>query len=177
MAGESSASERRVRSVEKPTDLVAVDAASAAAIAEAPFDAAAIADREVSYMTLIDADVPPKVANQLRRAYSLVWSFTWRPGADLSRRAETVSGLREDQSAWIEASISDNSTFQDGATAESTDGMPVTDHEDTESTGDEDAAVSRTKCPRCGEPLVVYSLGAMEQRACEACGFADVERQ
>ena len=88
----------------EPTELRYVGPATAAVIDEADFEAGDILARTVSYADLLAAGVNPGVAANLRREYSLVWSLQWVAGANLSRRAVTVSGLEPEQREWIASS-------------------------------------------------------------------------
>lgn len=172
MGREARAGERRIRDVAKPTDLVAVNGAAAAAIAEAPFDAGDIPDRRVSYAMLIDAGVEPAIADRLRHAYSLVWSFVWRPGSDLKRRAAVVDGLLEEQKAWIAASAPDR--------GEDSEPLSIPAPKTTQDSTPESTQAGEThltagaiedECPRCGSALVLYALGGCTQTACDDCGY------
>ncbi len=176
MGREPRAGEHRIREVAKPTDLVAVNGAAAAAIADAPFDAADIPDRRVSYAMLIDAGVEPAIADRLRHAYSLVWSFVWRPGSDLKRRAAVVDGLLDEQKEWIAASAPDLGGDDEplsiptpSTTQVSTAAVNQASETHTTAGGIED------ECPRCGSALVLYALGGCTQTACDACGYVGFE--
>ena len=103
------------------TDLRFVGPATAAVLADAPFDAAGIADRTVSYQMLLDAGVNPGVATKIRRHHSLHWSFGDTGEADLTQRSKTVRGLRAGEREWIEASQNGWERTQPDANAE-TDG-------------------------------------------------------
>lgn len=172
MGREARAGERRIREVAKPTDLVAVNGAAAAAIAEAPFDAGDIPDRRVSYAMLIDAGVEPAIADRLRHAYSLVWSFVWRPGSDLERRAAVVDGLLDEQKAWIAASApgrgEETESLSIPTSASTQDSNPAGRQAgETHPT----AGAIEDECPRCGSALVLYALGGCTQTACDDCGY------
>ncbi|MFW5903481.1 MAG: helix-hairpin-helix domain-containing protein [Halolamina sp.] len=90
------------RSIDAPTELKFVGPATADAIESAPFSAQAIADKEVSFRMLLDADVNPGVAAKIRRHHSLAWSFD--NDGDLDRRSQQVRGLQDDEAAWVASS-------------------------------------------------------------------------
>ncbi|WP_327052548.1 DUF7409 domain-containing protein [Halomicrococcus gelatinilyticus] len=94
-------------SVSDPTDVKFVGPATATVIAEAPFDAAAIPARAVSYAMLTEAGVNPGVAARLRREHSLAWSFEGGGKGDLADRSDQVRGLRDEERAWVAASSGD----------------------------------------------------------------------
>lgn len=153
-----------------PGDLRHVGPATAAAIEVAPFEAADVRDRAVSFADLLSAGVNPGVAARLRREYSLVWTFEWVAGAFLLQRAEQVGGLVPDQREWIAASPS----------GEGRPAGPEGDVVDAErawreratwlAAGDEEDPT----CDRCGDPLVTYRLGDRRTVHCEGCGFVGV---
>lgn len=176
MGQEPRAGEHRIREVAKPTDLVAVNGVAAAAIADAPFDAADIPERRVSYAMLIDAGVDPAIADRLRHAYSLVWSFVWRPGSDLKRRAAVVDGLLDEQKDWIAASAPDASADTEPLTLPTQPATPDTTTENPEASDPPSTAGAiEEECPRCGSALVLYALGGCTQTACDACGYVGFE--
>ncbi|WP_348609282.1 DUF7409 domain-containing protein [Halobaculum rarum] len=80
--------------------------ATADVLADAPFDAADVRDKAVSYRMLIDAGVNPGVAARIRREHSLAWSFE-SEGEDLARRSTQIRGLGDDERAWVAASSGD----------------------------------------------------------------------
>ncbi|MFC6785843.1 DUF7409 domain-containing protein [Halobaculum halobium] len=80
--------------------------ATAEALADAPFDAAAVREKAVSYRMLTDAGVNPGVAARIRREHSLAWSFE-SEGEDLARRSTQVRGLGDAERAWVAASSGD----------------------------------------------------------------------
>lgn len=149
--------------------LTYVGPATAAAIDEAPFDAANIRDRSVSYVDLLAAGINPGVAAKLRREYSLLWSFFWEPGADLSSRAEHVTGLEPEQREWIAAS---------GSADDETDGIEREPIEAERAWRERSAWVGgsddTTTCERCDEPLVSFQMGERSAVHCEGCGFVGV---
>lgn len=128
------------------SDLAGVESATATALDAAGFDAGDVADGRVSYRELLDAGVDPAAAERLRHEYSLVWSFYWRPGADLRLRAERVRGLTDAERTWVVASLRDW----------------------TPDAGDADS----DECPRCGDRMVTYTFGDREATECESCGYA-----
>lgn len=149
---------RREPEVTSATDLDGVGAATAAVIDSAEFTASDVAAKRVSYDQLCQAGVEPAVADRLRRTYSLVWSFVWRPGSDLRQRAERISGLSEGERAWIAASVHDGES--DGELSTETDTDPSSGED-----GD---------CPRCGGRVTVYTLGESRAVECEGCGYAGI---
>ncbi|WP_440005255.1 DUF7409 domain-containing protein [Halomicrococcus sp. SG-WS-1] len=108
-AGDSDGSDEAAESeatVTDPTDVKFVGPATASTLADAPFDAAAIPARDVSYEMLTEAGVNPGVAARLRREHSLSWSFE-SSGDDLEHRSDQVRGLRDGERAWVAASSGD----------------------------------------------------------------------
>lgn len=160
-----------------PTDLRGVGSGTAAIIKGSTFDAADIVERNVSYTMLLDAGVNRRVADDLRREYSLVWSFYWTDGSDLRHRAAELRGLGEAEREWIAASVSDDDRRGDAA-----DGVRVVDDDRPDpvapgvDSGDpgEDAHGSDA-CPRCDTELSTYSFGGRETTACETCGYTGVD--
>lgn len=73
-----------------------------AALVDAGVDPEAVADKECSYRTLLDAGVEGSIADGLRRRLSLPWSF--ETDGDLDRRSAEVRGLGEAEREWIAAS-------------------------------------------------------------------------
>lgn len=108
------------RSVTEPTDLKFVGPATAGVVTEAEFDAVDIADKRVSYGTLVGAGVNPGVTATLRRWHSLSWSFD--SGSGLARRSEQVRGLQDGERAWVAASSGD---CADDAASEDADSAAV----------------------------------------------------
>lgn len=153
---------------EDPTDLRYVGPATADVIDRAPFDAAAVSNRTVSYEELIESGVNPGVAGKLRREYSLVWSFEWISGANLRRRARNVGGLDAEQREWILSSSSGDSRSDD-AGSRRTDAEQAWRDRSNWLTG-----TPETNCERCGEELVTLRLGESQSVQCEACGFVGV---
>lgn len=151
-----------------PTELRFVGPATAATIDRAPFEAADVLDRAVSYSDLLAAGVNPGVAAKLRREYSLVWSFDWVAGANLERRADLVSGLDAEQRAWI-ASSESTGDASDGTERDVIDAERAWRERAVGSTTDEP-----TSCERCGDRLVTFRLGDRRSVQCEACGFVGV---
>ncbi|QZX98960.1 DUF7409 domain-containing protein [Halobaculum rubrum] len=95
--------------------------ATAAVIVDAPFDAADVRDKAVSYRMLIDAGVNPGVAARIRREHSLAWSFE-SEGEDLARRSTQVRGLGDDERAWVAASSGDWQADDGGGTGDVDEG-------------------------------------------------------
>lgn len=159
--------------VDEPTALRFVGPATAAVIEDAPFEAEAIRDRQVSFQELIEAGVNHGVAAKLRREYSLVWAFRWAPGANLDRRALQVTGLVDGQREWVAASFdADALEAGDGA-----GGLTA----DEESWQDREAWLAASvpdeqdeACPRCGGILDRFELGDHRALQCEACGYTGI---
>lgn len=107
-----------------PQEVRFIGPATAAVLAEAPFDAAAILAKDVSYEMLIDAGVNPGVAGRLRREHSLSWSMARTRGADLRRRSAQIRGLRSDERSWITASGTQGAG-ETGATGAASDGSGI----------------------------------------------------
>lgn len=157
------------RAVE-PTDLRHVGPATAVVIDRAPFDAADVRDRTVSYDDLLSAGVNPGVAAKLRREYSLVWSFEWVAGAFLARRADQVGGLDPDQREWIAASPSGDGG-PNGADGDVIDAERAWRERSAWVDAAADGAAS---CGRCGDSLVTFRMGDRRTVHCEACGYVGV---
>ena len=87
-------------------ELKFVGPATAAVLADAPFGAADVGDKAVSYRMLVDAGVNPGVAARIRREHSLAWSFE-SEGDDLARRSSQIRGLGDAERAWVAASSGD----------------------------------------------------------------------
>lgn len=87
-----------------PTELKYVGPATAAVLADAPFGAAAIRDRSVSFRELLEAGVNPGVAGRIRREHSLPWAFDAEALDELDRRSTQIRGLQDDERAWVAAS-------------------------------------------------------------------------
>ncbi len=158
-----------------PVELTGVGAGSAAIIKGSSFDASDIILKNVSYQMLLDAGLTPRVAEELRRSYSLVWTFYWEENPDLAARAETISGLTPAERDWVAAStprpasssVSDLESSipargQDGSQSEKVPESPP-NPETTES------------CPRCGGSLSVYAIGGDESVGCDNCGYVGIE--
>ncbi|MFB6131245.1 MAG: hypothetical protein ABEJ28_10540 [Salinigranum sp.] len=157
-----------VRRTVDPTSTLGVDLVSGIAIETAPFDAGAVADGSVSYRMLVDAGVHPDVADDLRRTWSLVWSFRWRPGADLSRRAARLRGLSEAERAWIA-----ESDPGDGTASDPPETVWAERRRWTERAAPEEASEGGERaCVRCGSTVATYSLNGREVVVCESCGFS-----
>ncbi len=149
-----------------PTELTHVGPATAAVIEEAPFDAADILHRTISYRALLAAGINPGVAAKLRREYSLVWSFEWLAGANLTCRADMVSGLDPDQREWIAES---GSPDVDTTSPDDSDRA----WREREAWLEPDAELARP-CERCGGRLEAYHLGDARALQCEDCGYVGV---
>ena len=65
-------------------------------------DPDAVRDRSVSFRQLLEADVEESFAAELRKRFSLPWSF--RNDGDLDRRSAAVRGLGEAEREWVAAS-------------------------------------------------------------------------
>lgn len=104
--------------VTAPTSIAYVGPATAETIADAPFDAAGIATKSVSYEMLVEAGVNPGVAGKLRREHSLAWSLGG-DGGSLNQRSSQVRGLQDEERAWVAASTGDwESASESGGSAE-----------------------------------------------------------
>ena len=77
-----------------------------ATLEAAGVDPAGVAEKDYSYRMLLDADVEESAADDLRRRFSLPWSF--ETDGDLDRRSTTVSGLGEAEREWVAASADDD---------------------------------------------------------------------
>ena len=149
---------------EEPTDLRFVGPATATVFEAAPFSAGDVAARRVSFRDLVDAGIDPEVADRLRGAYSLVWSFEWRVGGDdLPWRADLIRGLGDEERTWIAESASGNG---DGTV------VPTDDRPSTALGASPDSA-----CPRCEGTLASFVLGDRATVQCRQCGYVDVERR
>lgn len=104
-----------------PTDIKYVGPATAAVLADAPFDAADVRAKSVSFRMLIDAGVNPGVAARIRREHSLSWSFNSEDSEDLRRRSTQVRGLGDAERAWV-AAASDDWSERDLTPIEGDDG-------------------------------------------------------
>ncbi|SEW00399.1 hypothetical protein [Natrinema salifodinae] len=72
------------------------------ALAGAGIDPDAVRRKEHSYRLLLDADVDEETADELRRRFSLPWSFDG--DGDLERRSNEVRGLGDAEREWIAVS-------------------------------------------------------------------------
>ncbi|WP_313694841.1 DUF7409 domain-containing protein [Halorarum halobium] len=90
-----------------PTDIKYVGPATAAVLADAPFDAADVRSKNVSFRMLLDVGVNPGVAAKIRREHSLSWSFESEDPDDLRRRSSQVRGLGDAERAWVAAASDD----------------------------------------------------------------------
>lgn len=155
-----------------PLELTGVGAGSAAIIKGSSFDASDIILKNVSYQMLLDAGITPRVAEKLRRAYSLVWTFYWEKEPDLAARADTVSGLTPAERDWVAASTSAVTRGPDEATV----GLPSVERSrDRPGADSTDPAESLDGCPRCGGSLSVYAIGGDESIGCDDCGYVGIE--
>lgn len=84
----------------------AFDADDRIALEDAGVEPAGVAEKEYSYRLLLDAGVPESVADDLRRRFSLPWSF--ETDGDLDRRSSEVSGLGSAERAWVAASADES---------------------------------------------------------------------
>lgn len=173
---------------EEPTSLQFVGPETAAVIDRAAFDSSDIVATRVSYRELVDAGVNSRIADRLRREYSLVWSFEWTLGGeDLPRRAARLRELDPAERSWIAASAEEADCesavesvgMEHEPIAESTDSMderipplergwPAVDPDERADAVDPDV------CPRCEADLVTYVLDQNESTFCEACGYVGV---
>lgn len=177
--------DRAAHRVDDPVDLWGVGPATAAVIEDAPFGAADIATRNVSYTMLVDAGINPGVAERLRRKYSLVWSFRWTVGANLEQRANRLTGLSEAERDWIIASFSTDGSSVDPVESDSDDDINqlkrawrewIRESHQRGPSVNGDGADSHPDdtCTRCGGELGVYSLSDRRTVLCESCGYAGV---
>lgn len=156
-----------------PMDLRAVGGGTAAIIKGSSFDAGDILARNVSYTMLRDAGVKDRVAEELRRAYSLVWSFYWTNPSDLRERAARLTGLSEAEREWIAASVPAGSgpdeTTSTGARVHRVRGrLPEPPR------GEPTLAPprrERERCPQCGAALSTWVLGRSTTSGCESCEY------
>lgn len=159
-----------------PTDLPGVGAGTAAIINGSSFTAADIVTRNVSYTMLLDAGVKERIADDLRREYSLVWSFVWTDNPDLRERASRLKGLSDAEREWIAASSPPNPDGEQTSTGETVQRVstrPI----DVPGPDARPAETENDACPQCGTTLSRYSLGARTTTACEACGFTGLPVQ
>ena len=81
-----------------------IDAETRAALADADVDPDALREKECSYRMLLDAGVDESTADELRRRFSLPWSFDGDADGDLERRSSEVRGLGAAEREWIAVS-------------------------------------------------------------------------
>lgn len=155
-----------------PLELTGVGAGSAAIIKGSSFDASDILLKNVSYRMLLDAGITPRVAEELRRAYSLVWTFYWEEDPDLGARADTVSGLTPAERDWVAASTAAVPRETDEATESPTSVVHSSASPIADST---EPPESLEGCPRCGGSLSVYAIGGDESIGCDDCGYVGIE--
>ncbi|QZP38105.1 DUF7409 domain-containing protein [Halobaculum magnesiiphilum] len=130
-------------------ELKFVGPATAAVLADAPFGAADVREKAVSYRMLIDAGVNPGVAARIRREHSLAWSFE-SEGEDLARRSSQVRGLGDAERAWVAASSGDwqgqdsegSDAAEGGAGGDDTDDDVRVDTDDAAATANDDTAAT-----------------------------------
>lgn len=84
---------------------VSVDPESMKGLVEAEISIDALEDKSVSYRDLVDAGVDAGVATELRRHFSLPWTFEL--GSDLSERSGAVGALSSTEREWVELSDGD----------------------------------------------------------------------
>lgn len=82
-----------------------LDAESVERLVEASISAEDLEDKAVSYRDLVDAGVDARVATDLRRHFSLPWTFEL--GSDLAERSGAVGALSSHESEWVELSDGD----------------------------------------------------------------------
>lgn len=155
-----------------PVDLTGVGAGSAAIIKGSSFDASDIILKHVSYRMLLDAGLTPRVAEKLRRAYSLVWTFYWEDDPDLATRAEKITGLTPAERDWVAAS---SPTTTQQRTDAMEDPVTVVQSSATHKEDSSEPTDALDGCPRCGGSLSVYSIGGDESIGCDACGYVGIE--
>ncbi|MFC3957361.1 hypothetical protein [Halovivax cerinus] len=76
-------------------------------------DPAGVVEKEYSYRQLVDGGLSEDDAGALRRTFSLPWSF--ETDGNLDDRSEAVSGLGDDERAWVAASADESWQGFDGA--------------------------------------------------------------
>lgn len=155
------------KSVDDPKALKHVGPSTADIIESAPFEAADIVRRTVSYNALLAAGINPGVAAKLRKEYSLVWSFEWLAGADLACRAEHIRGLDREHRDWIADSKPE---------PRDSDPKPSTAEKawrDRQAWLDPKDELTRP-CRRCGAQLESFQLGDSRAIQCTDCGFVGV---
>nr|WP_239639474.1 hypothetical protein [Halobiforma nitratireducens] len=83
-----------------------------ATLEEAGLEPAAVREKRHSYRSLLEAGVDESVADDLRRKFSLPWSFVsdGDGDGDLDRRSNEVRGLGEAEREWI--AVSDDEDWQ-----------------------------------------------------------------
>lgn len=167
------------RDSRQPGDLRYVGPATADLLEEAPFSAADIEAGRVSYRALLEVGIQPAVAERLRREHALVWAFRWQvAGGDLPERADRLSGLDDEERAWIAASdrsrdgaepASDLAVI--GGSQRDGDGRALAAWLDTLVT---EAVEDTQACPRCGGGLDRFDLDDHHAFQCGACGWAGI---
>ncbi|MFQ3294769.1 MAG: hypothetical protein ACI8VE_001849 [Natrialbaceae archaeon] len=79
-----------------------VDPESVERLVEAEISIDDLENKSVSYRDLVDAGVDAAVATELRRHFSLPWTFEL--GSDLSERSGAVGALSSHEREWVELS-------------------------------------------------------------------------
>lgn len=159
-----------------PADLTGVGSGTTAIIKGASFDASDIILKHVSYRMLLDAGITQRIADQLRRSYSLVWTFYWEENPDLDTRAEQISGLTDGEREWVAASTTPRTTPpRDDRDPWSQRIDSERDHSSKDPTNETGSGDPTDGCPRCGGTISVYAIGEDETYGCDDCGYVGIE--
>ncbi len=96
--------------VEKTTDS-RIEERLRESLEAAGIDPDRVSAKEYSYRMLLDAGLEESVAEELRRRFSLAWSF--ETDGDLDKRSTEVRGLGEAEREWVVASTDEDwQTFE-----------------------------------------------------------------
>ncbi|SDQ50533.1 hypothetical protein [Natronobacterium texcoconense] len=72
------------------------------ALEAADLDPEGVPEKQYSYRALLDEDIDESLADELRRRFSLPWSY--ESDGDLDRRSSEVRGLADSEREWIAVS-------------------------------------------------------------------------
>lgn len=159
-----------------PADLTGVGSGTTAIIKGASFDASDIILKHVSYRMLLDAGITQRIADQLRRSYSLVWTFYWEEIPDLEARAEQISGLTDGEREWVAASTTTRTTApRDDHRSWSQGFGSGRDTPSADTANETDSGDPTDGCPRCGGTISVYAIGKDETYGCDDCGYVGID--
>lgn len=100
---------------------VTLERAQREALETAGIEPGLISSKDCSYRMLLDAGVDEAVADDLRRQFSLPWSFDFDTEDDLARRSSEVRGLGEAEREWVAASADDGWQAFESASARAAD--------------------------------------------------------